>query len=94
MRRLELDVMEFLRRYLQHVLPTGFMKVRYYGFMNPASGTPLEDVRIKVMKALNTPDVIIPPAIKLDPPICKSCGGAMKYLFAVAFIDLPPEDRG
>ena len=27
--------MEFIRRFLQHVLPTGFMKVRYYGFMNP-----------------------------------------------------------
>lgn len=93
-RRLNLEVMEFLRRYLQHVLPTGFMKVRYYGFMNPASSTPLEGVRQKVMEALNTPNVIIPPAIKLDPPICKSCGGAMKYLFAVAFIDLPPEDRG
>ena len=26
---------EFIRRFLQHVLPTGFMKVRYYGFMNP-----------------------------------------------------------
>ena len=85
--------MEFLRRYLQHVLPTGFMKVRYYGFMNPASGTPLEDVCQKVMEALNTPDVIIPQTIKLDPPICKSCGGAMKYLFTVAFTDLPPEDR-
>ena len=94
MRRIDLDVMEFLRRYLQHVLPTGFMKVRYYGFMNPASNTPLEGVRQKVMEELNTHDVIIPPEIKLDPPICKSCGGTMKYLFSVAFIDLPPEDQG
>jgi hypothetical protein len=29
--------MEFIRRFLQHVLPTGFMKVRYYGFMNPTA---------------------------------------------------------
>ena len=34
-RILALDVMEFIRRFLQHVLPTGFMKIRYYGFMNP-----------------------------------------------------------
>ena len=34
-RILPLDVMEFIRRFLQHVLPTGFMKIRYYGFMNP-----------------------------------------------------------
>ena len=31
-RTMPLDVMEFIRRYLQHVLPTGFMKIRYYGF--------------------------------------------------------------
>jgi len=35
-RTMEVDTMEFMRRYLQHVLPAGFMKVRYYGFMNPA----------------------------------------------------------
>jgi hypothetical protein len=29
------DVIEFMRRFLQHVLPTGFMKVRYYGFLHP-----------------------------------------------------------
>jgi putative transposase len=29
-RTLVLDVMEFMRRFLEHVLPTGFMKVRYY----------------------------------------------------------------
>lgn len=28
---------EFLRRYLQHVLPQGFHKVRYYGFLSPAN---------------------------------------------------------
>jgi len=32
-RTMTLDVMEFIRRFLQHVLPSGFMKVRYYGFM-------------------------------------------------------------
>lgn len=31
-RTMPLEVMEFIRRYLQHVLPTGFMKIRYYGF--------------------------------------------------------------
>ena len=28
---------EFLRRYLQHVLPQGFHKVRYYGHLSPAN---------------------------------------------------------
>ena len=26
---------EFVRRFLQHVLPRGFQKVRYYGFLSP-----------------------------------------------------------
>jgi hypothetical protein len=29
--------MEFIRRFLQHVLPSGFMKVRYYGFLHTNS---------------------------------------------------------
>jgi len=28
-----LDVMEFIRRFLQHVLPKGLMKIRHYGFL-------------------------------------------------------------
>jgi hypothetical protein len=39
-RTMSLQVMEFIRRFCQHVLPSGFMKVRYYGFMNPASSMP------------------------------------------------------
>ena len=31
-----IDVMEFIRRFLQHVLPNGFMKVRYYGICSGA----------------------------------------------------------
>jgi hypothetical protein len=36
--------MEFIRRFLQHVLPTGFMKVRYYGFMNANCKVTLDHV--------------------------------------------------
>jgi len=32
----KLEVFEFIRRFLQHVLPSGFMKVRYYGLWAPA----------------------------------------------------------
>jgi hypothetical protein len=36
--------MEFMHRFLQHVLPSGFMKVRYYGFLHPSCSTPLEEI--------------------------------------------------
>ena len=44
-RKMTLDAMEFLRRFLQHVLPSGFPKVRYYGFLSPARAVALELVR-------------------------------------------------
>ncbi len=48
-RTMKLDAMEFIRRFLQHVLPTGFMKVRYYGFMHPSCSLSIDDVR-KIME--------------------------------------------
>lgn len=33
-RRINLDSTEFIRRFLMHVLPAGFQKIRYYGFLN------------------------------------------------------------
>ena len=35
-RRMTLSVHHFLQRFLQHVLPKGFMKVRYYGLFSPS----------------------------------------------------------
>lgn len=33
--RITLPALQFLSRFLQHVLPEGFVKVRYYGFLHP-----------------------------------------------------------
>ena len=33
-RQITLEHTEFIRRYLLHVLPSGFQKIRYYGFLN------------------------------------------------------------
>ena len=48
LRTLTLDALEFIRRFLQHVLPKGFMKVRYYGFLSPTAKVPLEELKAKV----------------------------------------------
>ena len=47
---MRLSAFEFIRRFLQHVLPTGFMKIRYYGFLNPCSRIPL-DLAITLLEA-------------------------------------------
>ena len=40
-----LDVSEFMRRFLQHVLPRGFHKVRYYGLLSPRNRQRLDQIR-------------------------------------------------
>lgn len=39
---MKLKPFEFNRHFLQHVLPSVFMKIRYYGFLHPSSSIPLE----------------------------------------------------
>jgi len=41
-----LPAMEFLRRFLQHVLPKGFHKVRYFGFLHPANKITLKRLQL------------------------------------------------
>ena len=78
------DAMEFLRRFLQHVLPTGFMKVRYYGFLSPTSTVSLDEVRAKIELAygftVTTPRAEAEP---VPPMSCKQCGFSLRYLFYV-----------
>jgi hypothetical protein len=40
-----LEAAEFIRRFLQHVLPRGFHKVRYYGLLSPRNRCLLEQIR-------------------------------------------------
>jgi len=41
-----LDAMEFIRRFLQHVLPKGIHKIRYYGLWNPSHRDTLRRLQI------------------------------------------------
>lgn len=77
-RILALEVMEFLRRFLQHVLPTGFMKVRYYGFMNPTCGVSLDHIR-DLIELSHGFDVASPQNdLEPWPPLtCPLCGGSL-----------------
>jgi len=53
---------EFLRRFLQHVLPRGFHKVRYYGLWHPSKRT--ESKRAWLLLILETPaDAALPPTL-------------------------------
>jgi hypothetical protein len=49
-----LEVSEFIRRFLQHVLPRGFHKVRYYGFLSPRNRRLREQLRWELTKNTET----------------------------------------
>ncbi len=52
-RRLTLSATEFIRRFMMHVLPHGFVRIRYYGFLaNAQRGPQLKKIR----QLLNVPD--------------------------------------
>ena len=50
-----LDAQEFIRRFLQHVLPHGFHKVRYYGLLSPRNRQCLDQIRRELEQNLPTP---------------------------------------
>jgi hypothetical protein len=79
-RKMSLAPHEFIRRFLQHVLPVGFQKVRHYGFLAAGRAISLDAVRWLVslhyglMYLLWTQAVAAPE----PPPMrCSACGGAL-----------------
>lgn len=88
-RKNTIDAIEFLRRFLQHVLPSGFMKVRHYGFMNSACKVPLARLRLLVLAALERvcftlSDLVVKKAaVQRKKPFCRHCGAQLLYLYSL-----------
>ena len=79
-----LTVTEFIRRWLQHVVPCGMHRVRRYGLLHPASKLELEELRLLIAVALGrlhyllcTEQVVTAELPKMR---CECCGGAMVSL--------------
>jgi Putative transposase/Transposase zinc-binding domain len=58
---------EFMRRFLQHVLPRGFHKVRYFGLWHPAQRH--NAARVRQMLQLQAPPKRDPPLDPVAPPL-------------------------
>ncbi len=79
-RTMSLEVMEFLRRFLQHVLPSGFMKVRYYGFMSPGSTVSMQNVAESIERsAVTVTNALRSICIEPFVPKCEECGAMLVY---------------
>lgn len=74
---------EFIRRFLQHVLPKGFVKVRYYGLFAPGQRARLNQARQFLAETESLPQLDTP---KSDPPLpsptirCPKCRQAMRVI--------------
>lgn len=87
-RKMPLTAHEFLRRFLQHVLPRGYQKVRHYGFAAARQHKNYDRLRWLVSLALALTYLLAPTVVvERTPPLvrCAECGGPM---LVVAF--LPP----
>ena len=72
-----LDALEFIRRFLQHVLPKGFQKVRYYGFLAAAARKRLS--RLRKMLWLDSVSESKPRQLP-KPLLCPVCGSVLEWI--------------
>ena len=80
-RTAQLDVLEFLRRFLQHVLPSGCMKVHHFGFMSARCTITTDDIRRMMPEQNGTASE--PPPARDNPATalsCPHCGGELRVV--------------
>jgi hypothetical protein len=100
-RRCRLDASDFIGRFLQHVLPKSFVKVRAYGLYSSGSREALERVRQELSDPTSSEQV--PPAPdERDPAttdrLCPHCGSGRLHVVAELapglLTNAPPSIRG
>jgi hypothetical protein len=75
---LRLSGQEFLRRFLQHVLPTGFQRVRHFGWLSPAAKKRWQRLHALLdWKPATPPDATAAPCWA---PRCPRCQKPMRLL--------------
>lgn len=89
LRQTTIDALEFIRRFLQHVLPIGFMKVRHYGFMSSNCAISLSRLRLLILASLQRLRLDLSQLsakkqkVEIPKPRCSACGGQLIYLFSL-----------
>ena len=75
-RPMRLPAERFLHRFLQHVLPRGFQRVRYFGWLAPAAQARGQ----RILALLDwKPPPLVPPA-PTPPPVCPCCHKPMVWV--------------
>jgi hypothetical protein len=101
-RLLTLHVNEFLRRFLLHVLPPGFVRIRHFGFLSTRNRSTLLPLCFRLLQDSGDSAVAIPAAHSEEHVhrpgavwLCPSCHGEMVIIERLTAFDLrsrpPPE---
>lgn len=95
-----LEAHEFMRRFLLHVLPHGFHRIRHYGLIaNAGRKKNLARARelLQIICDLPPTEVAAPAAIARPAFVCSHCGAAMRIVDTFARgqpIRAPPQHQG
>ena len=76
----------FMARFLQHVLPKRFAKVRYYGFLHPRCSAKLEAIRSQLHLPPPSPAPDDPP----EPMLCPHCRTPLVFIELLTRVRAPP----
>jgi len=96
---LTLSAEEFLRRFVQHVLPKGFMKIRHYGLLSSRQ----RETRLRLSRRLLLPRLAMASSAEAiepaEPARCPACGSVRRMrgellppTGAGPFVCVPPRD--
>jgi hypothetical protein len=77
---------EFIRRFLQHVLPKGFARVRHYGWLSAAAKTRWE----RILALLDWKAPLPVPTVETPLPTCAQCGVILYRLATLERAPRPP----
>ena len=81
---------EFLRLFLQHVLPRGFTRVRHFGYLSAAAKERYD--RLRTLLRAGAVVLILPDK---RPVCCEACGSAMRFThFVRPRTRAPPPESG
>jgi len=93
-RKMTVEGSEFVRRFLQHVLPTGFQKVRHYGFLSPNTKVSLILVRWLIALCQGLVFTLCgdqPQPRPMAPSArCPACGAPMRVVTFMSELELRP----
>ena len=99
-RRMTLPIDEFLRRFLIHLLPRGFVRIRHFGFLANRQRALLLPLCLRLLQVPQTIPLVFPALSSVRPHSlwnCPECGATMHVLERLSAAQLllrsPPPDR-